>query len=528
MRVSLISRWFRNSSRNGRAQRRNVSAGCSVLLVAFGLIAARASEPSLATEVRAGLKRAATYYRTKVASHGGYVYYTSEDLSKRWGEGEATRDQIFTEPPGTPAVGCAYLDAFAATNDRFFLEAARETGVALIYGQLESGGWSQRIDFDPKGGFAGRYRNGRGPKNGRNHSSLDDNQTQASIQFLARLDRALEFKDPVIHDATRYALDSLLKAQFPIGAFPQGWDAPVAAHPIKQASYPKEWPRVWPKEAYYKYYTLNDGLVGTVSDTLLTALEAYHDARYRAALAKLGEFLILAQMPDPQPAWCQQYNFEMQPTWARKFEPPAICGLESEDAIETLMKIYVVTGDKRYLAPIPRALAYLKTCVLPDGRMPRFRELETNRALYMTRPPGVSGSSNAPGYYEFSYSDENLPSHYGWKQPQHLDELSRDFAALEKGVLPSVKVTQRVTPTGKLFTVPASDLTLRLSAAELEAKVREILAALDAQGRWVTTYAGERLVGQPKFAQGFRYLGSHVFNYNVQVLSDYLKAASQK
>ncbi len=497
-------------------------------LMVVGTTAATFAQTDLRADAQSALKKAATYYRTKVASHGGYVYFTSEDLTKRWGEGEATPDQIFTEPPGTPSVGCAYLDAYAATKDGFYLEAAKETGLALIHGQLESGGWSQRIDFDPKGAHAGRYRNGKGPKNGRNHSSLDDNQTQSSIQFLARLDRALDFKDAAIHDAVKFALGSLLNAQFPIGAFPQGWAEPVASHPIKRASYPKEWPRLWPKEAYHKYYTLNDGLAGSVSDTLLTAFDAYSDERYRAALARLGDFLLLAQMPDPQPAWCQQYNFEMQPTWARKFEPPAICGLESEDAIETLMKVYLVTGDKKYLAPIPRALAYLKTCVLPDGRMPRFRELETNRALYMTRPPGVSGNSSAPGYYEFSYSDENLPSHYGWKQPQQLDELGRQFAALEKGARPSAKVTQRFTSDGKLFTLGLDDPSLKPSAAELEPKVRAILAALDAQGRWVSTYAGERLVGQPKFANGFRYLGSHVFSYNVQVLSDYLNATRAK
>jgi hypothetical protein len=496
-------------------------------IIPFAVLAVTAhaaAAESLRPQAESALKRAATYYHDHVASHGGYVYYTSEDLEQRWGEGKATPHQIFTEPPGTPAVGIAFLNAYAATGDRFHLSAAKDAALALIHGQLESGGWSQRIDFDPKGTHAGRYRNGKGPKNGRNHSSLDDNQTQSAIQFLARLDRALEFKDAAIHDAARYALDSLLKAQFPIGAFPQGWDQPVAAHPIKQASYPKDWPRLWPKEAYYKYYTLNDGLAGSVSDTLLTAFAAYQDERYRAALAKLGDFLILAQMPEPQPAWCQQYNFEMQPTWARKFEPPALCGLESEDAIETLMKIYAVTGDKKYLAPIPRALAYLKTCVLPDGQMPRFRELETNRALYMTRPPGVSGSSSAPGYYEFSYEDKNLPSHYGWKQPQQLDALSRAFAAIEKGARPSANVTQRVTPDGKLFTVAVDDPTLQRPAGELEPNVREILAALDAQGRWVSTYAGERLVGQPKFAPGFRYLGSHVFNYNVQVLCDYLAA----
>ncbi len=487
------------------------------------------SDAALRDEAAAGLKRAATFFRTHAASHGGYVYYVSADLKQRWGEGEATPDQIFTEPPGTPAVGCAYLDAFAATGDRYFLEAAQETGRALIYGQLESGGWSQRIDFNPQGTHAGRYRNGKGRNDGPNHSSLDDNQTQSSIQFLARLDRALQLKDPVVHDSAEYALRSLMKAQFPIGAFPQGWAEPVAPHPILKASYPKEWPRLWPHEPYYRYYTLNDGLAGTVSDTLMTVIDTYPDARYRAALTKLGDFLILAQMPDPQPAWCQQYNFQMQPTWARKFEPPAICGLESEDAIETLMKVYIVTGDKKYLAPIPRALAYLKTCVLPDGRMPRFRELETNRALYMTRKPGVSGRSSDPGYYDFSYSDKNLPSHYGWKQPQHLDELSRQFAALQKDPRPSARVTQRFAPEGKLFTVGVNDPAAARPRAELEPEVRRILNELDREGRWVTVHDGvNRLVGQPKFAKGFRYIASNVFNYNVQLLSDYIAASGRR
>ena len=49
------------------------------------------------------------------------------------------------------------------------------------------------------------------------------------------------------------------------------------------------------------------------------------------------------------------------------------------------MKIYRVTGDKKYLEPIPRALAYLKKSRLPDGRLARYYELKTNRPLYMTR-----------------------------------------------------------------------------------------------------------------------------------------------
>src|SRR5262245_57191009 len=91
------------------------------------------------------LKQAATFYRTKVASHGGYVYYYSVDLKERWGEGKATVDTLFVQPPGTPTVGMAYLKAWQATGDKFYLDAARETAEALVYGQLKSGGWTQTI-----------------------------------------------------------------------------------------------------------------------------------------------------------------------------------------------------------------------------------------------------------------------------------------------------------------------------------------------------------------------------------------------
>ena len=104
-----------------------------------------------------------------------------------------------------------------------------------------------------------------------------------------------------------------------------------------KASYPPEWPRVWPHEDYWNYYTLNDGLAGTVSETFLVAYNVYKESRYEDALRRLGGFLILAQMPDPQPAWAQQYNYAMHPVWARKFEPPAISGLESEDAVRATL-----------------------------------------------------------------------------------------------------------------------------------------------------------------------------------------------
>jgi len=47
------------------------------------------------------------------------------------------------------------------------------------------------------------------------------------------------------------------------------------------------------------------------------AWRIYGEDRYRRTAEKGGEFILLAQMPEPQPAWAQQYDVEMRPAWAR-------------------------------------------------------------------------------------------------------------------------------------------------------------------------------------------------------------------
>ena len=457
--------------------------GLALLLLAAGPACA---EPDLRDEARATLKKAATYYRGKVASHGGYVYYYTPDLRDRWGEGKADADTLFVQPPGTPTVGMAYLKAFAATGDPYYRDAARETAEALIHGQLQSGGWTQTIHFGPAK-RAGKYRNGKGGN--WNTSSLDDGQTQAALTMLIRTDKALGFKDEWVHEATTYGLDALLKAQFPNGAFPQVWTKPVDKHPVVKAKYPDhDWRTEGRVKNYWDYYTLNDGLAGTVAAVLIEAHQTYKDDKYKAALARLGDFLVRAQMPDPQPGWCQQYGYDMAPIWARKFEPAAVTGWESQDAMETLIRIARYTGDTKYLDPIPKALAYFQKSLLPDGRVARYYELKTNKPLYMNQR------------YELTYDDSAVPSHYGWKQSARFDRIAREYDAAKAGV------PER--PSG-----PPKDLGER---------VKKIVRELDADGRWVSTYAGEGLVGQPKFANGFKYISSAVFSRNVETLSEYL------
>ena len=443
------------------------------------------------------MHKAATFFYTEVASHGGYIYYYSVDLIQRWGEGKATRDQIWVQPPGTPTVGMAYLKAYEATGDRFYLDAAKDAAEALVYGQLQSGGWTNCVDFNPRGQRVALYRNGRG--RGKNNSSLDDGQTQSAIQLLVHVDKALGFQHKRIHESAQIALDALLAAQFPNGGFPQVWSGRVAKKPVIKASYPDyDWRTEGRIKNYWDMYTLNDNVAGYMTLTLIDAYRIYNDRRYKAALQRLGDFLILVQMPDPQPAWAQQYNYDMQPIWAREFEPPGISGDESQEVMETLMEIYCVLHKSKYLEPIPRALAYLKRSLLPDGRLARFYELKTNKPLYMFRRGGV---------YTLTYDDASLPKHYGWKIDSRLGDIEKQSNELRRH-------GRRVTTSR--------------SPEELEDQVRQIIAGLDDRGRWISIYQGERLVGQPEFKLNTPYIASAVFSRNIELLSEYLIGAQSK
>lgn len=450
-----------------------------------------AEDPSRET-VLAAMKKASSFYRLRVAVHGGYVYYSSVDGAARFGEGAASPTQIWVQPPGTPTVGEAYLAAHSATEDAWYLEAATETAMALAYGQLKSGGWTNSIDFDPASKAAGAYRNGKG--RGKDHSTLDDDITQSALAFLMKVDRAHRFQHSSIHDAARVGLDALLAAQFPNGGFPQVWTGPSEDRPVRKAQYPDyDWRTENRVKSYWEMYTLNDDLAGHVAKTLQVARDVYDDPRAMAALRKLGDFLILAQMPEPQPAWAQQYDVEMRPIWARKFEPPAITGRESQDAIETLLAIFEATGDEKYLKPIPSAIAYLQRSLLADGRLARYYELKTNKPLYMTAS------------YELTHDDAAPPSHYSWKVDSRLPSLKARFER---------RTTKPAQSTDSGGARPDAD------------RIRQILDELDAEGRWLSLADGSSLVGQPKFRRGDRFLSSERFSRNLSTLARFVAAGN--
>ena len=457
---------------------------------------ASADVQELRKSAEQAMRRAAEFFRREVATEGGYLWRYSADLQTREGEGRASETTIWVQTPGTPAVGQAFLSAYEATGEEFYLEGARAAGEALLRGQLRSGGWDYRIEFDPKLRKKYAYRVDDRTGQPMDVTTYDDDVTQGALRFLIELDRVTKFKDHPLREAIDTALDAVLRSQYANGAWPQRFhefaDRDESA-PL-QANYPEDWPRVYPGADYRAHYTFNDNLIRDMVDTLLLAWRVYDRADCREAVLRAGDFILLAQMPEPQPAWAQQYNEQMQPAWARKFEPPAITGGESQGVRRTLLVIYDATGESRFLEPLPRAIEYFRASQLPDGRLARFYELQTNHPLYFTTD------------YQLTYEDDDLPTHYSFKSASSMDQIEALYQRCLERPAGTIRPVKRSKP--------------RLSS-DLAERVGEVIARLDAEGRWIES---GRLRYHGEDDPTRQVIDCRTFNRNMQNLAEFLLA----
>lgn len=443
------------------------------------------------------MKRAASYFRSNVSFAGGYAYHWPRDLSTAHVEGRDSPTFIGIQPPGTPSVGLAMLEAYRVTGDPLFLQAARETAQCLIWCQMASGGWRSDFDFDPRKASRLHFRRDLAagdfdPGRRETRSSLDDNKTQSAIHFLLELAHApTEFETPQLRLALDFALEQLLAAQAPNGGWPQQYSGPSNPElAVKPASYPESWSREFPGVDYTPFYTLNDGNLFHVMRLLLRAYELGEGERFLLAAKRLGEFLLLSQLPDLQPAWAQQYNFEMEPAWARKFEPPSVSSLESLSAINALIELWLATGDEKWVATIPKALDWLERSRMEDGRWARFYELRTNKPLYCKAET-----------YEITYDDSNLPTHYGFKV-----DLESKIATIRKNL-----ATGREQLLADRNDEPGSPKAWTSRAKSLSRYAKQAMASLKNPGVWLNDD------GQ---------IDARTFNANLQRMAAYVEAAT--
>lgn len=451
----------------------------SKLILPLLLIASGVSGTDLVEQAEASLKKGVAFFYS-INAHGGYVYHVTPDLSLRWGEGPKDEHTIEVQPPGTPAVGQSFLRAYQVTGDEQALKAVKEAAYALIRGQNKYGGWEHTINF---------------ANLSNEEVSFDDDQSQSAVSFLMALDQ--QIKDSLVSEATQRALKMMMTAQLSNGG----------------------WPHKYPEQGnYHDYATFNDGGINDCTRVMLEAYQFYNkDEAIKKSLDKAARFMMISQLPPPQPGWAQQYNEFLQPAWARTFEPPSVCPSVTIKNINTLIDLYLVLGKETLLEPIPDALRWLREIRMENGKWARFVELGTNKALYYDRPrirvdrledlhperrTGYGYESDLESELEASSSryekaielgNENL-----WKEEQHV--LTKD------------QVAKRL------------DL--------LSMDVKKILETQESSGAWITKDdrfkkrmpAGERWNGQYLVMDR---ISSEVFNENVAILSEYIELSDQ-
>ena len=457
--------------------RRKTTARRIGVLVAF---LATAASPALSSaaeptreDVLAAMKSAATFMSEEVALKGGYVWVVSEDLGLRWGELTTRPSQIWLQG-GTELVGQVMLDAYEATRDDFYLTIARKAADALVYGQHSTGGWHYFIDFDPTGVPAWyeteaskvlfgmeEYRYFYG------NATFDDRVTQDAARFLLRyynLTLEAAYRKPV-----RRALNFVLESQYPNGAWPQ-------RYPLRDDYAHDGFPD------YTSYYTLNDGATQANIELLLEAWETLGDPTYYEAALHAVDALVEMQGPEDQGCWAEQYGPDMQPIAARTHEPAGYVVRESIGVLQILGRFYLMTGDTRYLDPIPRCLAWFDRINRESAEQryprPRYWEPGTNKPLYVVK----TGQMTPEGYGVFLWTNDPAQT--------RCDDRPCEWDG--KPIVDAAYFREQYRQISSSSTALARDAYLSKMLASQARRPRSkesvatIIAAQDARGAWVT------------------------------------------
>ncbi|WP_292036447.1 MULTISPECIES: pectate lyase [unclassified Brevundimonas] len=360
-----------------------------------------AAAPSLAaTDVEAArdaMRRATRFMTEKAAVNGGYVWSYLPDFSRRWGEMEAWPSMIWTQAPGTPEMGQIFLDAWRATGEAQFLNAAVAAAEALMRGQHSSGGWNYVIDFDGEDSLRRWYdtigNNGWRLEEFQHYygnATFDDHATVECGRFLLRLAR--ETGLPHVRAAVDRTIAFVLNSQLPSGGWPQRW--PRAGEFSNHG-----------RPDYTGLITLNDEVMDENIDFLLLVQQQWARPDVEPAIRRAMACYRDLQQPAPTPGWALQYTADFRPAWGRTYEPAAVSPHVTAVAIERMLDFYRLTGDRSFLARLDEALDWLARVEAPasahhEGRNHfRFVEPGTNRFIAVHR----RGSNAQNGEYFVDY-----------------------------------------------------------------------------------------------------------------------------
>ena len=223
---------------------------------------------------------------------------------------------IWIQPPGTPTMGHLFLDAYHATGDEYYYQAAEQVAGALIWAQHPSGGWNYIVDFAGERRCAsGTTPSARTP--GGSRSSSTTTATPRST-MPARPSRrssccgctsrsGIRNTRPPLDKAIQFVLDS----QYPIGAWPQ-------RYPLRPSS------RMHGLPDYTSYITFNDDVAAENIDFLMQCYQALGDERLLDPIMRGMNAFIVMQRAAAAGLGAAVHARTCKPAGARTYEPNAL------------------------------------------------------------------------------------------------------------------------------------------------------------------------------------------------------------
>ncbi len=306
----------------------------------------------------------------------------------------------------------------------------------LIY-QRDNGGWPK--NYDMQAILTNGQIDSLMQSKNKLHTTFDNSTTYTHIEYLAQVYTITHLEK--YKEACLKGINFVLSAQYPNGG----------------------WPQYFPLEDNYsRRITFNDGAYIGIMEMLKKIVENAPNfvfigndvlGKVKQAFEKGLDCILKTQIVDngKLTAWCQQHNeIDLQPVWARAYEPPSICNGESSPIVLLLMTIE--KPDQRIIKSIQSAVKWFydskiyhtkvetipappeksqwKTTnydrvVVNDSLAPpiwaRYYELGTEKPLFSDR--------NSKFLYSLAEVSRERRSGYGWYtyEPQEVLDKYPDW-----------------------------------------------------------------------------------------------------
>jgi len=310
----------------------------------------------------------------------------------------------------------------------------------IVLFQKDNGGWPK--NYDMQAILTADQVDSVQQSKSKTNTTFDNRTTYSHIAYLAKVYNYT--KTEKYKTAALKGLDFVIKSQYGNGGWPQ-------YYPLEENNYSRD-------------ITYNDDAMAGVMWMLKDIVDgkpeySFIDNAYRiqlqSAFDKGLDCILKTQINDAgQPtAWCQQYDEKnLQPAWARKFEPPSICNGESPKIVLLLMNIkhpseeviYAVQSAVTWFkmsalkgirietfdAPemvTPYRISKTDKRVVEDANAPiiwaRYYELKTHRPLFCNRDSKVVYTlaevqrERRDGYSWYTYEPQKVLNKYpAWRK----------------------------------------------------------------------------------------------------------------